>query len=147
MRKKTLTKNVLFVVCGMSLLISGCYETTETVDPDVRISNSIGVTLEIDFDGQRENITFHQQMDAGSSVVDLMEACQNSNTSETFEFKHRGSGESAFVYSISGVENEMAAGANWLVYINEKMADQGAGLIELSDGDVVKWKFSAEYLE
>ena len=124
------------VVCGCG----GCEKQPKLAATAAEIK----VDLKVDFQGQAENIETRQSVKSGLSVFDLLVHCKSVGE---LDFKHRGSGETAFVSRINDVENQMAGGLNWLFYVNGQMADRGAGVVRLNDGDVVQWKFSAEYLE
>ena len=52
----------------------------------------------------------------------------------------KGSGATAFVTSIDGVENE-GQGKNWMYRVNGKKGDRSSGVYELRANDVVKWTF------
>ncbi len=59
------------------------------------------------------------------------------------KFKNRGSGASAFVTAIDGVENE-GRGKNWTYLVNEKRANKSAGVFTLDAGDSIVWRFASE---
>lgn len=59
------------------------------------------------------------------------------------KFESSGSGETAFVKAIDGVENEKAAGDNWTFKVNGKLGDRSSGVFELKPGDDVVWRFGA----
>ena len=52
----------------------------------------------------------------------------------------KGSGATAFVTAIDGVENE-GQGKNWMYGVNGKKGDRSSGVYKLSASDVVKWTF------
>lgn len=54
----------------------------------------------------------------------------------------RGSGQMAFLESLSGVANQGASGLNWQFEVNDDYADEGAGAVTLDPGDRVLWKLA-----
>ena len=56
------------------------------------------------------------------------------------QFKHRGSGSSAFVTAIDDLANE-GRGKNWTYQVNGKRADKSCGVWELKPGDAVVWRY------
>ena len=52
----------------------------------------------------------------------------------------KGSGATAFVTSIDGVETE-GQGKNWMYRVNGKKGDRSSGVYELRANDVVNWTF------
>ncbi len=93
------------------------------------------VVLSIDFGGGRKTefaaIAWHD----GMSVADLMKAWPN------IAIKQKGSGESAFVTEIDGVENQGADGQNWIYSVNGQIADRSYAVYNLKSGDQVLWTF------
>ena len=59
------------------------------------------------------------------------------------KFTHRGSGASAFVTAIDGVENQ-GRGKNWTYQVNDKRANKSAGVFTLDAGDSIVWRFASE---
>ena len=75
----------------------------------------------------------------GINVLDALLA----TGSENLEIRHRGSGITAFVEAIGDNENT-GSGKNWLFYVNQQKAPEGAGASELQPGDIVLWKYTDE---
>lgn len=57
-----------------------------------------------------------------------------------FTIRVKGSGATAFVDSIDGIENQ-GQGKNWMYRVNGKKGDRSSGIYKLRDKDVVKWTF------
>jgi uncharacterized protein DUF4430 len=95
------------------------------------------VELTIDFGrGKRKNfepIAWHADM----TVADAMNASSGVNIAQ------KGSGESALVTAIDGVENQGSHGLNWTYGVNGKMADRSFAVYELKPGDRILWTFGA----
>ena len=96
------------------------------------------VKLSIDFGGGRQinfdTVAWHN----GMTVADAMSA------SSGLKITQKGSGQSAFVTSIDGVENQGAEGQNWTYSVNGRIADRSYAVYELRPGDRVLWKFGSQ---
>ena len=57
-----------------------------------------------------------------------------------FTIRVKGSGATAFVDTIDGIEIE-GQGKNWMYRVNGKKGDRSSGIYKLRDKDVVKWTF------
>jgi hypothetical protein len=55
--------------------------------------------------------------------------------------QHTGSGVTIFITSIDGLDNEGARGRNWRYTVNDQPAGSSAGVMQLSQGDMVLWRF------
>jgi hypothetical protein len=53
----------------------------------------------------------------------------------------KGSGQSAFVTAIGGLENQGADAQNWTYSVNGQIADRSFAVYELKPGDRVLWTF------
>ncbi len=78
----------------------------------------------------------------GMTVRDALSAA--AEASGGVRFSQRGSGESAFLTNIDGVENEGAGGRNWTYTVNDKLGDRSFEIYPLSLGDRVLWRFAAQ---
>jgi len=56
----------------------------------------------------------------------------------------KGSGESAFLTTIDGIENQGDAGHNWTYSVNGKHADRSFEIYKLEPGDQVLWTFGPQ---
>jgi hypothetical protein len=93
------------------------------------------VALTIDFGGDRrknfDSIVWHD----GMTVADAM------NAASGVAITQKGSGQSAFVTAIDGVENQGADGQNWTYSVNGQIADRSFAVYELKPRDRVLWTF------
>lgn len=48
----------------------------------------------------------------------------------------------AFLTELSGIANQGTEGRNWLFSVNGERSPEGAGAVELSEGDSVLWEFA-----
>jgi hypothetical protein len=98
------------------------------------------VSLTIDFgDGRRtdyEPIAWRE----GQTVQDVTRESQRSD----LKLKTLGTGQSAFLASLDGIENEGANGRNWIYSVNDKSGDRSFGVYELQPGDHVLWTFGKQ---
>ena len=95
------------------------------------------VALTIDFGGGRRRDLDAVAWHDGMTVADAM------NAPSGLAITQKGSGQSAFVTSIDGVENQGADGQNWTYSVNGQMADRSFAVYELKPGDRVLWRFGS----
>jgi hypothetical protein len=110
------------------------------VGPPAPVVNGVPqekVELAIDFGGGRrksfDGVVWH----GGMTVADAM------NASSGVKITQKGSGQSAFVTSIDGVENQGADGQNWTYSVNSQIADRSFAVYELKPGDRILWTFGS----
>jgi hypothetical protein len=112
----------------------------KNIDRPAPIANGVPqetVKLAIDFGGGRQKNFDAVAWHGGMTVADAM------NASSGVKVIHKGSGQSAFVTSIDGVENQGADGQNWTYSVNGQIADRSYAVYELKPGDRVLWTFGA----
>ena len=61
-----------------------------------------------------------------------------------WERSQKGSGESAFLTTIDGIENQGDTGHNWTYSVNGKHADRSFEIYKLEPGDQVLWTFGPQ---
>jgi len=93
--------------------------------------------LSIDFGAARRKNFDAVAWHGGMTVADAMKA------SSGVTIAQKGAGQSAFVTSIDGVENQGADGQNWTYSVNGQIADRSYAVYELKPGDRVLWTFGA----
>jgi hypothetical protein len=96
------------------------------------------VELSIDYGGGRRTEFAAIAWQKDMSVADLLKAWLN------VAIKQKGSGESAFVTEIDGVENQGADGQNWIYSVNGQIADRSFAIYNLKPGDQVLWTFGRQ---
>jgi hypothetical protein len=112
----------------------------KNTDPPAPAANGVPqekVKLAIDFGGGRQKNFDAVAWRGGMTVADAMKA------SSGVAIAQKGSGQSAFVTSIDGVENQGADGQNWTYSVNGQIADRSYAVYELKPGDRVLWTFGA----
>lgn len=104
-------------------------------DPSSKI-----VSMTIDYgEGRRtrfEPVAWHK----GMTIYELMRA----TPSDDLGLKVRGTGESAFLTNLDGIENEGAGGRNWTYSVDGKAGDRSFAVYELEPGDQVLWTFGKQ---
>ena len=100
--------------------------------------------LTVDFSDRSGDIATELDLPKGSTVLNALETASNR---QLLRIQFRGSGETAFVTSIDEIENEGAAGSNWVFYVNDELAKRGAGSFLLSNNDHLLWKFKKDGLK
>lgn len=75
-----------------------------------------------------------------STVFDLMNEAISCNPSVNFTYE--GSGESAYLTGIDGVQsNQNGNGYYWVYFVNGQMPNVGFGAYKLSNNDSVAWDY------
>jgi len=113
----------------------GC-DSSKVPDELARATGTI--TLEVDFGGTKRSKSIHVVCSPDSTVLSSLERAQNT---EDLKVKFSGSGETAFVNSIDGVEGKGADGGNWTFRVNDQLGDKSAGIYEVKPGDRISWIF------
>ncbi len=121
------------------LLLVGCHrEPIRTADDQAQID----VELQIDFGGKADDLIMKHAVPKNSTVLDLLIDLKSDSK---LEFAYRGSGATAFVYSLGDFENANGQGSNWVFFVNEQLADRSCGSYRLTDADKVKWVYASKY--
>jgi len=123
-------------IVGASAVLALVGRGTSAADPapaTVRLVVDYGDGVEVHFKALRWR--------EGMTVLDALTAAKSHPRG--IAFSQRGSGSSAMITAIGGLQNEGAGekSKNWLYYVNAKAAEVGAGVLKLKPGDVVLWKF------
>lgn len=117
------------------VLLCGCDSSKKSAE----IQREIGtVSLNIDFGADKKADSIDVVCSPESTVLSILERAQNMNR---LKVRFRGSGETAFVTSIGGIENEGADGQNWIFKVNDQLGDKSAGVFEVNPGDTIYWTF------
>jgi hypothetical protein len=130
------------VLVAMLLLRNGGIHTTRT-DSGTTPPNAPAeaaketVVLSIDFgDGRRQDLE-PVAWRSGMTVRDLTRESRREN----LKLVVKGTGASAFLASLDGVENEGADGRNWMYQVNGEPGDRSFAIYELAPSDRVLWTF------
>ncbi|MEM9186007.1 MAG: DUF4430 domain-containing protein [Planctomycetota bacterium] len=100
------------------------------------------VSLTIDFgEGRRDEIP-GVPWSEGQTVVDAMKLARLAG--QPLEFQYISSGETGFLTSIGGVENEGVGGRNWQYEVNGERAQVSFCVQPLQPGDGVLWTLAPQ---
>jgi hypothetical protein len=105
---------------------------------DAAAGKTVSLTIEFG-DGRRKQfdpITWHE----GITVQNLTRETPRSD----LQLNTLGTGASAFLANLDGVENEGADGRNWTYSVNGKLGDRSFAVYELQPGDQVLWTFGKQ---
>lgn len=100
------------------------------------------VSLVIDFNNGAQRQYAALGWHEGMTVQQLLEAAARFQPAITFRV--RGSGGSAFLTQLDGIENDAASGRIWQFWVNDVRGNRSFGVHELQAGDRVLWKFAAQ---
>ena len=118
------------------ICLAGCDSTAEL---PAELQRDIGtVQLKVDFGEDKRAKTIDVVCSEDSTVLLTLERAQNM---KKLKFEFTGSGETAFIKSIDGVENEGADGKSWTYKVNGKLGDKSAGIFEVDPADEIEWTF------
>lgn len=120
------------------IALVGCDTSTSVAEPETGSTSAGTVELEIDFQSDQENISVRIPCSTDSTVWSILDRARNLGD---VKFESRGEGETAFVTSIGGVENQAAAGDNWVYRVNGELGDKSCGVFSVKPGDQVLWVF------
>jgi hypothetical protein len=127
----------LTILSFVVLCISGCDSTVPSNSAE--LSREIGtVTLEVDFGADKRSKSIDVVCSPESTVLLSLERAQNM---KKLKVDFRGTGETAFVTSIGGVENMGSEGKNWIFRVNDKLGDKSAGVYPVKPGDKISWSY------
>jgi hypothetical protein len=116
----------------------GCRETAPPAVEPKTGDPAKAIELVIDL-GEGAKKSYHVQWEPDLTVLAAMERAAKTSG---LEFRHRHSGEMAFLDAIGSTRNETARnGRSWIYHVNGEQADVGFGARKLKPGDVVLWRF------
>jgi hypothetical protein len=130
------------VLVAMLLLRNGGIRTATTDSGAAPPNEPAGasqetVVLSIDFGDGRLQELEPVAWRSGMTVRDLTRETRRENRNLVV----KGSGASAFLASLDGVENEGADGRNWMYQVNGEPGDRSFAIYELAPSDRVLWTF------
>ncbi len=116
-------------------LSAGCRpaDAPSTTQPD-----SMRIHLHVDFAGHGDDKRIELKLPQDATVFDALRGAQ---TQGALTFASRGSGETAFVTAIDSVENQAAAGDNWIYRVNGQLGERSCDVHPLENNDTVQWRF------
>ncbi len=124
------------VILLLSGILAGCDSRPAAQKSSSSRVDTGTVQLEIDFGGRQKKISMDVPCSADSTVFQILERAREM---ADFSFSSTGTGETVFVRSIDGVENEGSDGDNWVYRVNEELGDRSCGVYPVQPGDRVLW--------
>jgi uncharacterized 2Fe-2S/4Fe-4S cluster protein (DUF4445 family) len=119
----------------LALLLCGHFQPI--LGEDVPQPQASKVVLVVDYgDGVQKRIAIEAK--ERMTVLDALTAA--AEHPRGIKFKHRGSGETAFVTAIDDCENE-GSGRNWTYRVGDKRATKSCGVQEISGGETITWSY------
>ncbi|MCO6042434.1 DUF4430 domain-containing protein [Aeoliella sp. ICT_H6.2] len=76
----------------------------------------------------------------GMVVLDALVAAEQADS--RWQFSYQGTGDSALLISLAGLESQGSDGRNWLYEVNGELAQRSIGVEPVKPGDRVLWKFA-----
>jgi hypothetical protein len=98
------------------------------------------VSLTIDYGDGRRTEFEPTAWREGMTVYDVTSETQR----QDLKLETLGTGESAFLANLDGIENEGANGRNWMYSVDGKLGDRSFAVYELEPGDQVLWTFGKQ---
>ncbi|TWT74229.1 DUF4430 domain-containing protein [Allorhodopirellula solitaria] len=151
-RSRTAVGPIAAIACSVMLLMTtGCRvesppETaestqsssgsTETVASDSSPASTATVVVEIDKPGGDGEAEFRQSFDvaAGTTLEEVMRKIDEPEVVIT------GSGVTAFVQSMDGIETDASRG--WTFKVDDEFSSVGIGSVNLTPPQTVRWQFT-----
>ena len=138
---ENMMETIKLLIAGalLGLFLSGCADS-----PPQRLPAEAGSTmggaceLVVRFNGRATDQQFFVACPDPATVLTILEKAERA---QQIEFSVSGSGDTAFITSIGGVENEKGAGDNWIYQVNGKLGDKSSGVFGVQPGDVIQWSF------
>ena len=82
-------------------------------------------------------------IEEGNSIFDVTLKVIKENK---IHIDYEGAGGSAYIKGIDNIySGDKGENSAWLLYVNGKKAEVGAGDIEAKDGDVIEWKYVLDW--
>lgn len=145
--EKKLQKLTLLLLSG-ALLAACSPETEEPTESELEDQTSEVDDVESDdTEETAEEISFHVDIVVDNeALADLSQeivAEEGEYLLDLMEENYDMDAEDGFVQSIEGHEQDEDEGLFWMYYINEEMAEVGAGEYEPQNNDQVEWKLES----
>lgn len=127
-----LTGGLISVVTAQETAVEKSSVEAETADLPT-------VTLRIDYGNDFEKVYAAIPWREKLTIADLMQ--HSSQHPQPTKFQTRGSGATAFLTAIDGIENEGYGKKCWIFYLNGKKGDASYATVQLSSSDSVLWRY------
>jgi hypothetical protein len=125
----------LLLLSAICVSLVGCQQ--EQTEPSIK-TQIISIDVHVAFQGRHENITQKINLNVPATALDALREIAKLNN---IDVQFKGNGETAFVYSIDGVENLGTKGDNWTYRVNDQLGDRSSDVYNVKEGDKVTWMF------
>lgn len=107
---------------------------TEITKPVKMIQTTLTIT------NNTKSITNKFEIKDNATVLELMELAK---AQKKIEFTSKTSNLGTIIESINKIANDQDANIYWSLYVNDKMANSGAGTQKVTSNDIVQWKYQS----
>ncbi len=134
-------KNVVISI-SLSILAMASWGCDRATSPSPLPAREIGtVDLIVNFGDGHETIEKAIPCSVGSTVFTTL---KRADLHGDLELDAAGNGETAFVNGINGFMGDAKTGKYWFFYLNDQMAKQGCGVVEVDPGDEIEWRYQEQ---
>lgn len=98
------------------------------------------VHLSVTRDSSDQPNIFYDYQYNSLDTVTVLDLLVKASEEKGFDIDYSGSGETAFVKSIDGLVGGQDGRGWWIYFVNNKLAQEGAGVVKLKNGDQVEWR-------
>ena len=99
------------------------------------------VDLVVNFGDEGELIEAAIPCSVGSTVFTTLKQAEQDRV---LQLDASGSGETAFVKSINGLAGDAKTGRYWFLYVDDQLAKQGCGVVEVDPGRKIEWRYQEQ---
>ena len=136
-------KNVVISISLSILAMAswGCDQTRSPAPPSAPARDIGTVDLIVNFGDDHEGLEKAIPCSVGSTVFTTLKRADKHGD---LELDAAGSGETAFVNGINGFMGDAKTGKYWFFYLNDQIAKQGCGVVEVDPGDKIEWRYQEQ---
>ena len=135
MNRLTRYRTIIFILSVIVVSIAGCQR--KQMEPTSK-TDEITIDVCIAFQGGRDDVAQKLTLSVPATALDALRETAKRNN---IEVQTKGTGETAFVISVGGVENLGSKGDNWTYRVNDQLGDRSSGVFKVQNGDKVTWQF------
>jgi len=128
----------------LAIISWGCDRATSSSSPEAPEREIGTVDLVINFGEETEPISKAIPCSVGSTVFTTL---KRADMHGDLSLEATGSGETAFVNSINGLKSDANTRKYWFFYVNDELAKQGCGVVDVDPGDKVEWRYQEQPAE
>jgi len=125
----------------LAMMLLGCEQATAPSSPSAPAREVDTVNLVIDFGDESEQIKVAIPCSVGATVFTTLKQAEQQGD---LQLDAAGSGETAFVKGINGYVGDAATGRYWFFYVDDQLAKQGCGVVEVDPGRKIEWRYQEQ---